>query len=371
MAIYHHSASVVKRSSGKSAVAGAAYRSGEKIIDQRTGITHDYTKKTGVDHSEIITPHMPTVTPNWLLDRAQLWNRVEAFEKRPDSQLAREINIAIPTELDRPTQIALVHEYVKTNYIDRGMVADVNFHDLESNNPHAHIMLTMRDLIVTNGQVEFGNKNRDWNSKDLLIEQRQSWETLANQYLAAAGHEHIRIDCRSLVEQGIKRIPQIHLGTDVNAMRKKGIPTERGNLYDQIDRANAEIKARLEEAYQLEISLSNIQQQEPTVRIPIREQQRAKSVDLSAYVRFEPSMRELRRAYQYFKNINELDRAAEIKEVGEKLSSKYEFVGTTPGDYTNEEISIELYKIPKHLRDENYHQQEQKPTQNRGHGMSR
>lgn len=265
MAIYHHSASVVKRSSGKSAVAGAAYRAGEKIEDLRTGLIHDYTKKNGVDHSEIIIPHMPTVDNSWLKDRAQLWNKVEAFEKRHDSQLAREINIAIPTELDRPTQIALVREYVKTNYVERGMVADVNFHDLESNNPHAHIMLTMRDLIVANGRVEFGNKNRDWNSKDLLIEQRQSWETLANKYLATAGHD-IKIDCRSLAEQEIDRIPQIHLGKNATAMRAKGIPTERGDRYDQIDLANAEIRSRLEETYNIENEISNLEAQVAAIK---------------------------------------------------------------------------------------------------------
>jgi MobA/MobL family len=265
MAIYHHSASVVKRSSGKSAVAAAGYRAGEKILDKRTGITHDYTKKTGVDHSEIITPHLPHTDCDWLLDRAELWNRVEAFEKRYDAQLAREINIAIPTELDRSTQIALVREYIKTNYVDRGMVADVNFHNLESNNPHAHIMLTMRDLIVANGRVEFGNKNREWNSKDLLIEQRQSWETLANKYLTAAGHD-IKIDCRSLAEQEIDRIPQIHLGKNATAMRAKGIPTERGDRYDQIDLANAGIRSRLEEIYNIENEISNLEAQAAAIK---------------------------------------------------------------------------------------------------------
>ena len=265
MAIYHHSASVVKRSSGKSAVAAAGYRAGEKILDKRTGITHDYTKKTGVDHSEIITPHLPDTDCDWLLDRAELWNRVEAFEKRYDAQLAREINIAIPTELDRSTQIALVREYIKTSYVDRGMVADVNFHSLQSNNPHAHIMLTMRDLIVTDGRVEFGNKNRDWNSKDLLIEQRQSWETLANKYLAAAGHD-IKIDCRSLAEQEIDRIPQIHLGKNATAMRAKGIPTERGDRYDQIDLANAEIRSRLEETYNIDNEISNLEAQVAAIK---------------------------------------------------------------------------------------------------------
>jgi hypothetical protein len=265
MAIYHHSASVVKRSSGKSAVAAAGYRAGEKILDKRTGITHDYTKKTGIDHSEIITPHLPNTDRNWLLDRAELWNRVEAFEKRYDAQLAREINIAIPTELDRDTQIALVREYTKTNYVDRGMVADINFHDLKSNNPHAHIMLTMRDLIVADGRVEFGNKNREWNSKDLLIEQRQSWETLANKYLAAAGYD-VRIDCRSLAEQEIDRIPQIHLGKNVTALRAKGIPSERSDRYDQIDLANAEIRSRLEEVYNIETEISNLEAQAAAIR---------------------------------------------------------------------------------------------------------
>jgi MobA/MobL family len=265
MAIYHHSASIVKRSSGKSAVAGAAYRSGEKILDQRTGTTHDYTKKTGVDYSEIITPHLPNTDRNWLLDRAELWNRVEAFEKRYDAQLAREINIAIPTELDRDAQIALVREYAKTNYVDRGMVADINFHDLKSNNPHAHIMLTMRDLIVADGRVKFGNKNREWNSKDLLSEQRQSWETLANKYLAAAGHD-TKIDCRSLAEQGIDRIPQIHLGKDTTAMRAKGIPNERSDRYDQIDLANVETRSRLEEVYNIENEISNLEAQAAAIR---------------------------------------------------------------------------------------------------------
>ena len=265
MAIYHHSVSVIKRSSGKSAVAGAAYRAGEKIEDRRTGIAHDYTKKSGVNHSEIIAPVPATGENIWLTDRAQLWNRVEANEKRHDAQLAREVNIAIPIELDQNEQIALVREYVKTNYVERGMIADVNFHDLESNNPHAHIMITMRDLIVADGKVEFGNKNREWNSKDLLLEQRQSWETLANKYLAAAGYD-VRIDCRSLAEQEIDRIPQIHLGKDATAMRRQGIPTERGDRYDQIDLANAELRAQLEEIYSIENEISNLEAQAEVIK---------------------------------------------------------------------------------------------------------
>ena len=257
MAIYHYSVSVIKRSSGKSAVAAIAYRAAEKIVDLRTGLTHDYTKKTGVDHSEIITPILPAGENSWLTDRFKLWNKVETSELRHDSQLAREINIAIPVELDRDKQIALVREYVKTNYVDRGMVADINFHDLESNNPHVHIMLTMRDLIAIDGQVKFGNKNRDWNSKNLLIEQRQSWERLTNQYLDEAGYD-IKIDCRTLEEQGIKRLPQIHLGVHVSAMRARGIPTDRGDEYDQIEQINNDVRQHLEEIYRDESALATL-----------------------------------------------------------------------------------------------------------------
>ena len=161
MAIYHYSASVIGRSNGQSAVAAAAYRSGAKIEDIRTGIVHDYTRKSGVDHSEIIIPELPTIDTSWLTNRAELWNKVEASERRHDSQLAREIDIAIPTELDRETQIALVQEYVRTNYVANGMVADINFHNLQSNNPHCHVLVTMRSLIVADGQIYFGNKNRE------------------------------------------------------------------------------------------------------------------------------------------------------------------------------------------------------------------
>ncbi|NJR31728.1 MAG: MobA/MobL family protein [Chamaesiphon sp. CSU_1_12] len=143
MAIYHLSASIVKRSAGRSVAAAAAYRAGCKIEDLSTGITHDYTRKRGVDYSEIIAP---VNGENWTTDRSQLWNRVEQSEKRKDAQLAREITIAIPVELDRASQIKLVREYVRSNYVDRGMIADINLHHLNGENPHAHILLSMRNL---------------------------------------------------------------------------------------------------------------------------------------------------------------------------------------------------------------------------------
>jgi MobA/MobL family len=257
-------ANVIGRSGGKSATAAAAYRSGEKIEDRATKKTHDYTKKQGIDHSEILSPIAATAHNEWLTNRSELWNRVEASEKRYDAQLAREMIIAIPRELAQPDQIALVREHVRSSYVDRGMIADINIHHLDSDNPHAHVMLTMRELkIDEQGVVSFGNKDRTWNDKKLLETQIKEWEVVANQYLERAGVD-TRIDSRSYEEQGISRIPQIHLGKSVTAMRRQGIPTERGDLYDRIDKANSDIRAQLETIYQAEGAIRDLGNAEPS-----------------------------------------------------------------------------------------------------------
>jgi MobA/MobL family len=254
MAIYHLSASIIKRSAGRSVTAAAAYRAAAKIEDLKTGIIHDYDRKQGVDYSEIISPVSPNSNSSnqWLTNRAELWNKVEQIEKRKDAQLAREVTLAIPTELSQPDQIALVREYVNTNYVAAGMIADINLHHLDGDNPHAHILLTMRNLQTSPaGVVEFGLKNTDWNSKELLLAQRKSWEEVTNKYLAARGLD-TRIDCRSLEEQGSPFIPQIHIGVHAMAMKRKGIATDRGEEFDRIEAANNDIRARLEEIYQQE-----------------------------------------------------------------------------------------------------------------------
>jgi MobA/MobL family len=259
-------AKVVSRGGGGSAAAAAAYRSGEKIKDEATGKTHDYTKKQGVDHSEILSPIAATAGNEWLTNRSALWNRVEASEKRYDAQLAREMIIAIPRELDREDQINLVREYVQTTFVDRGMIADINLHHLDGSNPHAHVMLTMRELkIDEQGVVSFGNKDRTWNDKKLLETQIKEWSDVTNQYLERVGLD-TRIDSRSYEEQGISRIPQIHLGKNVTALRAKGIPTERGDRYDQIDLANAEIRVQLEEVYKIENEISNLEAQAAAIK---------------------------------------------------------------------------------------------------------
>ena len=234
MAIYHFSAKVISRSQGRSATAAAAYRAAERIQDRRTGETHDYTKKLGVDEKFILAPHH---SPAWVQDRSRLWNEVERVERRKDSQLAREINIALPIELDKTQQVRLVSEFVNEQFVSQGAVADVAFHHLNGNNPHVHIMLTMREMNIDGFSAK---KNRDWNHVSQLQSQRKAWAASANQALERAGIEP-RIDHRSLEAQGIERIPQIHLGANVSAMMKRGIVTDRGERYLAITEANEQL----------------------------------------------------------------------------------------------------------------------------------
>ena len=146
MAIYHCSIKIVSRGKGKSAVAAAAYRAGEKITNEYDGVIHDYTRKGGVIYTNIL---LPDNAPPAYKNRAVLWNSVEHVEKNKNSQLAREIELALPVELSELQNRALVNAYVKKHFVDKGMCADICIHDNKNGNPHAHILLTMRRLNTT------------------------------------------------------------------------------------------------------------------------------------------------------------------------------------------------------------------------------
>ena len=143
IAIFHCPIQIIKRSVGKSAVAAAAYRSGERLVNEWDGMTHDYTHKGGIIHTEIM---LPAHAPPEFQDRSTLWNSVEQIEKASDAQLAREIEVALPVELSPAEQLALVRSFVKDNFVDAGMCADFAIHDKGTGNPHAHILLTIRPL---------------------------------------------------------------------------------------------------------------------------------------------------------------------------------------------------------------------------------
>ncbi len=208
MALYHFSAKIISRASGRSAIAAAAYRAAAELEDVLTGRVHDYTAKQGVVHSEIL---LPDGAPARLQDRSVLWNEVEAGERRRDAQLARDVEIALPRELSRTEAIALVRDFVSEQFVARGMIADLNVHwgqtaDGEAQ-PHAHVMLTMRSV----GPDGFGPKVREWNASSLLVDWRERWAELANERLCALGHD-ARIDHRSHAEQGIGLEPQHKIG---------------------------------------------------------------------------------------------------------------------------------------------------------------
>ena len=234
MAIYHLSMKIISRNSGYSAVASAAYRSGSLMLDERTGLTHDYTRKSGVAEAVILTP---ATAPAWCTNRAELWNAVEKAERRKNSQLAREIELAIPRELPQDAARETVLAFVRENFVSQGMIADVAFHHMDKTNPHAHIMLTTRAV----GPAGFGGKVRDWNDRTHAETWRASWADHANRALANAGYQE-EIDHRSYERQGLEKTPGIHLGKSACAMETRGIETERGEQNRLINRLNLEIQ---------------------------------------------------------------------------------------------------------------------------------
>ena len=234
MAIYSFRMQVIGRSAGRSATAAAAYRSGEQVKDERTGQMHNYTGKSDIYASEILVPEG---APERLGDRASLWNEVERNEKRKDSQLCNEIMIALPAELSHAQKQELAREYVQGEFVSQGMIADIGYHDFDSHNPHAHIMLTMRPV----NEEGFGKKERQWNKRDAVREYRADWAEYANLALERAGIDE-RIDHRSLKAQGIEREPQIHLGAKVVEMEARGVQTRVGDESRRIIAANLDLE---------------------------------------------------------------------------------------------------------------------------------
>jgi Ti-type conjugative transfer relaxase TraA len=235
VAIYHLSAKIVSRTSGRSVVAAAAYRAAQSLEEEASGITHNYTRKEGVEHNEILAP---VGAPDWVFDRAALWNAVEAVEKRKDAQLAREIEVGLPIELDDEQQVALLREYVKREFVSRGMVADFSIHRDDPNNPHAHILLTMRRV----SEKGFGGKERSWNDRARLMDWRRGWEEVTNEHLAHAGLA-VRIDHRSLKAQGLSLEPGRKIGVGLDRQRDLRLPdrvAERVAEQREIARENGE-----------------------------------------------------------------------------------------------------------------------------------
>jgi Ti-type conjugative transfer relaxase TraA len=241
MAIYHLHVKVIGRKSGSSAVASAAYRSASRLRDERLDRSHDFSAKRGVVHSEVM---LPENAPKAWSDRERLWNDVEAFEVRKDAQLAREVEFALPREMTRAQAIELARDFVQAEFVDRGMIADLNVHwDMAEDampKPHAHVMLTMR-AIDENG---FGQKVRDWNRTEMVERWRRRWAELANGRLAELDID-ARIDHRSLEAQGLALEPQSQIGAPAKRIEERGIggqgiEADRAEMHREIARGNGE-----------------------------------------------------------------------------------------------------------------------------------
>jgi ATP-dependent exoDNAse (exonuclease V) alpha subunit len=231
MAQFSWSMQIIKRSAGRSVIAASAYRAGERLRDERQGHTYDYSRRSGVEHTEIL---LPADAPAWCADlsREVLWNRVKATEKRKDAQTARELRIMIPRELRPEDRVIVIRDYIERSFVAKGMVADVAWHNKIASDgleqPHAHVLLTMRPLTADG----FGAKSRhdwvpdpagrthpdgrpvmvvsnadSWNSPAYFERCREDWENVANTALERAGSE-ARIDRRSLLERGLSRLPE-------------------------------------------------------------------------------------------------------------------------------------------------------------------
>ena len=248
MAIYHCSTKTVNRSSGRTAVASSAYRSGEKLKDERTGLTHDFTRKDGVAHSEIVS------NLDIEIDRSELWNLAEQSENRKDARTAREWVIALPDELDADQRKDLAKEFAQS-LVDRyGVIADLAIHEPSKGgndkNHHAHIMLTTRKaeldtdnnlILTTKTDIELSNAKRKsldmGTTQDEIKQIRETWANLANFALEKAGIQE-KIDHRSYADQGNGLQATIHEGTKVTQLRRQGIDTEISRFNDHVKQQN-------------------------------------------------------------------------------------------------------------------------------------
>ena len=263
MAIYHCSLKIISRGKGQSAVSSSAYRAGEKLTNYETGEIIDYTRKQGVIFNEIL---LPENAPEEYKDREKLWNSVQKIEKSGNARLAREVEVALPAELSRKTQIEIIQRYVQDAFVNRGMCADVALHDKGDGNPHAHIMLTTRSLKKDGDWApkskkvyhldDKGNKiikkrdrnNRiqydchteaynDWNNRENAEVWRKAWADICNQYLDLEQ----QIDHRSYKRQGVEQIPTIHEGYVARQMEQHGELSDRREVNREIRKENQEI----------------------------------------------------------------------------------------------------------------------------------
>ena len=284
MADYHFHVERVKRSAGKSVVAAAAYRAGEKLKDDYYGTTHDYSKKAVVKSGIFLPAHAP---PR-LQDRETLWNEVEKVEKHPAAQLAYSFDFSLQNEFTVEENIELAERFIKEQFVDRGMICDYAIHNPHRDggvpNPHVHVLCPIRPL---NENGEWGNKRRreyeldesgerirdehgeyvfksvyitDWDEPETLEKWRQAWAEYNNR-LFEQKELTCWIDHRSFERQGVDQIPTIHEGPAVREMEKRGIRTRIGDFNRWVKRTRYRIKTLFEKITAITETLAELRRE--------------------------------------------------------------------------------------------------------------
>jgi Ti-type conjugative transfer relaxase TraA len=250
LAIYHLSMKPISRASGRSAVAAAAYRAGESLTNERDGLTHDFSRRVGVEHAEIVLPF--GVEAVWANDRSALWNAAERSEQRKDARVAREFEIALPNELTAEQRLEAARAFAQSLADRYGAAVDVAVHsphgETDIRNHHAHLMMTVRSVEPEGlGDKTLMEQENKWllsralpTTQLQLREVRQSWEGIANERLAAAGLD-IRIDHRSHQERGLEIEPTEHMGVHATHMQRDGMDVSRVRLDAEAARRNGEL----------------------------------------------------------------------------------------------------------------------------------
>ncbi len=250
MAIYHCSMKPISRSSGRSAVAAAAYRAGEELTNERDGITHDFTRRRDVSFAEIVLPEGSDAA--WAKDRSALWNAAEAAEKRKDARVAREFEVALPHELDAEHHQGLAKAFGQHLANTYGVAVDVAIHEphgkTDVRNHHAHLLLTTRQVEKDGlGEKSLIERDNKWlkakgltNSHQQLREVREAWAGLTNQHLEMAGHD-VQIDHRSQQDRGLEIAPTEHMGVHATQMERRGMAVNRTRLDQEMAQRNADL----------------------------------------------------------------------------------------------------------------------------------
>lgn len=356
----HTRAKVISRKPNKAGVSrtccgSAAYRAGEKIIGA-DGVHHNYTRKNGIKHAEIM---LPEGAPEWMKDRQQLWQAADNAEKRKDAQLFREFEMSVPNEFTDELAVYVAQKFIKRNFTNQGMVADFALHDPKykdgHQNKHIHVMLATREVTPEG----FGKKNRDWNDMSLVAEWRKNWADYCNETFRILERNEV-VEHQSFAERGIDRIPQEHVSLAVIQMERRGIETERGKRLRKIEYLNSILeknKERAERMRQNDYELDKLMEKADDFRELNSVEYKAAVIcrDASAGLKMNAKAKnQLKPISQAYQTIAMLSGEHDLRDFErERLKEAYSLIRRAGYDPTNSNHALEVQKKLDQIRNSN------------------